>query len=265
MQLHSGAWEREEGRMPIQSETELYEPIKQYWSRMGYEVRGEVGHCDVVALRGEEPPVIVELKRVLNLPLLVQGMNRLAVSGRVYIAFEKKENGKAPHQLRWSEIRRLCERLGLGLMTVRFYKRKPPFVEVLCHPERYDFPVKKSRRAQRLLNEFQERSGDYNTGGSSKRKLVTAYREQALMCAYYLKTEGPLAPRQIKERTGCGKTAAILQRNVYRWFTRLQRGIYGLTEEGEQALIDYAQVVEQRLYLHVHEKSGESKGNSRGP
>lgn len=244
--------------MPIQSETQLYEPVKQYWQKLGYEVRGEVGHCDVVAMRGDEPPVIVELKRVLNLPLLVQGMKRLAVSSHVYIAFEKRENGRAPHQLRWSEICRLCERLGLGLMTVRFYKRKPPFVEVLCHPDSYQLPVKKSKKAKRLLHEFQERSGDYNIGGSSKRKLVTAYREQALMCAYYLKTEGPLAPRQIKEKTGYGKTAAILQRNVYQWFCRLKRGVYAITEEGEQALLEYAQVVEHRLHVRLKDKPNES-------
>lgn len=239
--------------MPIQSETELYEPIKQFWENNGYDVRGEVGHCDVMALREGEPPVIIELKRSLNLPLLVQGMNRLAVSDRVYIAFEKRENGKAPQQLKWSEIRRLCERLGLGLLTVRFYKRKSPFVEVHCHPESDYAPARKSKRAQRLLTEFQERSGDYNTGGSNKRKLVTAYREQALMCAYYLKQEGLLSPRQIKERTGNGKTAAMLQRNVYRWFIRVRRGVYGLTEEGEQALADYAHVIEQRLKLNRHD------------
>ena len=37
-------------------ETDLYEPIKQLLESQGYEVKGEVGPADVVAVRGEEPP-----------------------------------------------------------------------------------------------------------------------------------------------------------------------------------------------------------------
>ena len=41
-------------------ETELYDPIKAYLMAQGYEVKGEVGAADLVACRGDEPPVIVD-------------------------------------------------------------------------------------------------------------------------------------------------------------------------------------------------------------
>jgi len=47
-------------------EVELYAPVKRFLEARGYEVKGEVCGCDLVARhiddRGDEPPVIVELK-----------------------------------------------------------------------------------------------------------------------------------------------------------------------------------------------------------
>ena len=50
-------------------EAALYSPVKQFLERRGYEVKGEVRGCDLVARRGDEPPVIVELKLRFSLPL----------------------------------------------------------------------------------------------------------------------------------------------------------------------------------------------------
>jgi hypothetical protein len=46
-------------------------------------------------------------------------------------------------------------------------------------------------------------------------------------------------------RVVCGVAAAapILQRNVYGWFDRVERGTYGLTVAGEQALNRFAQAI----------------------
>lgn len=228
--------------MPIKHETELYKPIKRFFELQGFDVRGEVRNCDLVAVRGDEEPVIVELKKTFNLPLLIQGIDRLTGSGRVYLAVEQNKNGRAPHNLKWNELIRLCRMLGLGLITVRFYKTKPPFVEVLCDPSPYT-PRKIVRRTASILAEFRERSGDYNTGGSSKRKLVTAYREKALHCAYALNQQGPLSVKQLREITGSSKAASILQKNFYGWYRRMERGIYALTPAGEQALVAFADVV----------------------
>lgn len=228
--------------MAIDKETELYEPIKLFLQAQGYTVRAEVLHCDLVAIRGTEDPVIVELKKSLNLPLLVQGIERFRHSPKVYIAFEINAKKRAPHGLKWTEIERLCRMLGLGVLTVKFYKRMKPRVAVLCDPTPY-VPKQIKRRTLQLLGEFNERSGDYNVGGSSRRKLITAYREKALHCAFVLKQHGPSSPRQLKEIVGSEKVSMILQKNYYRWFERVKRGIYILTPAGEQALQDYHHVL----------------------
>jgi hypothetical protein len=228
--------------VPILSETELYEPIKLFLENQGYTVRSEVRHCDIVAIRGDEPPVIIELKKTFNLPLLIQGIDRLQHTDLVYIAVEQKLKGPAPYNLHWSDIERLCRMLGLGLFTVRFYKTKKPFVEVHCEPSPY-VPRKSAKRTAALITEFKERSGDYNVGGSSKRKLVTAYREKALQCAMLLKLYGPMSIQQLRDKTGNTKVTGLLQKNYYLWFRRSKRGWYELTPLGEEALVTFSNVI----------------------
>ena len=69
------------------TEVELYGPIKRFLEAQGYTVKGEIGPCDIVAVRGDEGPVVVELKERLNLALILQAVDRLTVSDAVYIAF----------------------------------------------------------------------------------------------------------------------------------------------------------------------------------
>lgn len=228
--------------MSIQHETELYAPVKAFFEAQGYEVRGEVNNCDLVAVREEEPPVIVELKRTFNMPLLIQGLDRLRTTDQVYVAVEMNAKGKAPYGLAWNDLARLCRRIGLGLITVRFYKTKKPFVEVLCGPEPY-IPRRNARRTEKLLTEFRERSADYNTGGSSKVKLVTAYREKALHCAFAMHTHGPLSTKRLREITGSTKVTAILQKNYYGWYRRIGRGTYEITPTGQEAIRLYEAVI----------------------
>ena len=67
-------------------ETDLYPPVKAFLEAQGYAVKSEVEGCDVVAIRGEEPPVIVELKAVFSLALVFQGIARQSVADNVYLA-----------------------------------------------------------------------------------------------------------------------------------------------------------------------------------
>ncbi|WP_135548831.1 DUF2161 domain-containing phosphodiesterase [Paenibacillus cymbidii] len=228
--------------MPIQSETELYAPVKAYFEQLGYDVRGEVKHCDVVALRGDEAPVIVELKKTLTVPLLVQAIDRLQHTDRVYVAVEQHKSGRSPRGVTWSDAQRLCRMLGLGLIVVRFYKTKPPFVEVLCDPTPY-VPRKSAKRVAGLIAEFRERSGDYNVGGSTRRKLITAYREKAIRCAMLMAQHGPLSTKQLRELTHIANVTAIMQHNYYFWFRRASRGVYELTEQGRAAAAEYGSVI----------------------
>jgi hypothetical protein len=243
MKFHAGQMFTNERKIevPIQSETELYEPIKLFLEKQGYNVRAEVKHCDIVAIRGDEPPIIVEMKKTFNLPLLIQGIDRLMHSDQVYLATEQKVKGTAPYGMHWSDLQRLCRMLGLGLITVRFYKTKKPFVEVLCEPAPY-IPRKSAKRTAAIIREFRERSGDYNVGGSSRIKLVTAYREKALQCVSLLKLHGPLSTSQLREMTGNSKVTGLLQKNYYLWFKRVNRGWYALTPLGEEALLTFANV-----------------------
>ncbi|GAB2698908.1 DUF2161 family putative PD-(D/E)XK-type phosphodiesterase [Paenibacillus thermoaerophilus] len=229
--------------MAVAAETELYEPIKRYWEALGYEVKSEVNHCDLVAVRPEAEgalPVIVELKRSFTLPLVYQGMDRQKLSPYVYLAVEKPREARRGAGKRWSDAGRLCRKLGLGLLTVTFYKTRKPFVERLVDAgEPDEGGGARGRAVKRLLHEFRERSGDYNIGGSARRRLVTAYREQAIAIARLLSAEGPLRPREIRERLALGKAAAILQDNYYGWFERVERGVYRLSERGAGELPQY--------------------------
>jgi hypothetical protein len=56
-------------------ETSLYAAVKAHLERLGYEAKGEVCGCDIVAVRPGEAPflVITELKMDFTLDLLLQG------------------------------------------------------------------------------------------------------------------------------------------------------------------------------------------------
>ncbi len=66
-------------------EIDLYDPVKQFLEGQGYEVKGEIRECDVMAVRGAEDPVVVELKLAFSLDVLLQAVNRLSISPVVYI------------------------------------------------------------------------------------------------------------------------------------------------------------------------------------
>ena len=230
--------------MPSLRETDLYPPVKEFLESQGYSVKSEVSNCDVVAVRGDEEPVVVELKTTFTLPLVFQGLRRQSMTDLVYVAFAVHKGGSRTSvwHRHYRDIRKLCRMLGLGLMTIRMDKSKIPWVEVHLDPAPYQ-PRKNKRRRGALLREFQHRVGDPNQGGSSKRPIVTAYRQDALRCAWFLQQHGPSKAALIKTETGVHLAPRILQRDVYGWFQRIERGIYDLTPVGEAALGAYADVV----------------------
>lgn len=220
-------------------ETALYGPVKEFLERQGYEVKAEVRGCDLVARRGDEPPVIVELKLRFTLPLVLQGVNRLAVSERVYLAVPRPpaRRGAAALAPNRPEIRKLCRRLGLGLIVIGNGRRG---VEIVEEPLPYR-PRRSKLAGLRLVDEFSRRIGDANIGGAARAPVVTAYRQDALRCARALALAGPMRLAALRAVAGVPGAARILQRNVYGWFLRIERGTYTLTEEGGRALSRFAE------------------------
>lgn len=210
-------------------ETDLYPPVKSYLELQGYEVKGEVTGCDLVARRGDEAPVIVELKCQFSLALVYQGIDRQALSDDIYLAVP-------PLRTRQKQAVRLCRRLGLGLMTVRTGTRA--LVEVLLDPGPYT-PRKRKARQGRLLREFARRVGDPTLGGG-RGIVMTAYRQDALRCALVLQRDGPTKAAEVARATGVQKAGVMLQRDVYGWFDRVERGIYQITPNGEAGLVAFA-------------------------
>ena len=109
-------------------ETDLYQPIKRMLEGQGYLVKGEIGAADVVAVRGDEVPVIVELKTGFALSLFHQGIARQAITDAVYLAVPRGPGRQFLKAL--TDNKALCRRLGLGLITVRI---EDGFVDVAHH------------------------------------------------------------------------------------------------------------------------------------
>jgi hypothetical protein len=202
-------------------ETDLYLPVKRHLEAQGYTVKAEVKGCDVVAVRGEEIPVIVELKQALSLALLYQAVDRLTVAEHVYIAINRPKRGVTGDALK------LCRRLGLGLIVVS----TAGSVEVLADPIAYT-PRPNTKKRGVLLKEFNARTGDPNIGGTTRKPLMTAYRQDALKCAVHLKANGPTRIRDVKTATSVDRAANIFRDNVYGWFEKVERGVYGLSTAG---------------------------------
>ena len=208
-------------------EADLYPPIKAYLERQGYEVKAEIGACDVMARRGAEPALIVEMKTSFSLALVMQGVARQGMFDDVYLAVPLGPKGWGP---RYRDIVALCRRLGLGLLAVR-----DQMVEAHLDPAPY-LTRKNTQRAGRLLREFDRRVGDPNTGGTTGVKRMTAYRQDALRIAQNL-ADGPCKAADLAKAAGVARAGDLLRADHYGWFERTGFGIYALTPKGRAALI----------------------------
>lgn len=209
-------------------EADLYPDLKAYLEAQGYEVKAEIGACDLMARRGDEPALVVEMKLSFSLALVMQGVARQALFDDVYLAVPVAEKG---WKLRYKDIVALCRRLGLGLLAV-----KPgQGVEAHLDPAPYS-PRKNTARAGRLLREFERRVGDPNKGGTTGIKRVTAYRQDALRCLLALQG-GALKASAVAQASGVARAAALMRDDHYGWFERVERGIYALTPQGRAAIV----------------------------
>jgi len=214
----------------LATESALYLPIKRFLEAQGFEVKGEIGGCDIVAVRDGEPPLLVvtELKLSFTLDLVLQGVDRAACCDEVWLAVRASVRGRGRESD--GRVKKLCRMLGFGLLLVSPTGR----VDALVEPVAWK-PRANTKRRAGLIREHGRRLGDPTLGGSSTRApRMTAYRQQALICAAAL-AAGPAKPKDLRAG-GVPDAAAILQSNYYGWFERVERGVYQLTEAGRGSL-----------------------------
>ncbi len=209
-------------------ERSLYLPVKRFLEDLGFEVKGEICGCDLVALHEGAPVAVVigELKVSFNLELVLQAVDRSTVCDEVWLAVCASRRGRGRE--RDPRVRKLCRLLGFGLLSVT----SSGAVEVLVEPGPWR-PRRDNKRRSRIVTEHQRRLGDPAIGGSTRRPIMTAYRQQALACAAAL-SQAPGRPRDLK--TATPDAPKILRRNVYGWFVRVERGVYALSDSGREAL-----------------------------
>ena len=211
-------------------ETDLYPPIKAYLEDQGYVVKAEVGAADVMAVRGAEPPLIIELKLGFSLALFHQCLERLKVSDDIYLAVAQQPGKRFAKAIKANTA--LARRLGLGLITVRL---SDGLVEVHCDPGPYA-PRKSAKRQAMLLREFARRQGDPNDGGQTRAGLVTAYRQDTLKLAVYLFEVGASRGADVARETGVARATTMMRDNHYDWFEKVEKGVYGLAPAGAEAV-----------------------------
>jgi hypothetical protein len=216
-------------------ESSLYLPVKRFLEKLGFEVKGEICGCDLVALRdGEAPALIVgELKLTFTLELILQAVDRTAACDEVWLAVRASRRGRGrEHDPR---VRKLCRLLGFGLLCVSARGK----VDVLVEPVPWR-PHRNGKRRSRIVEEHRRRRGDPAAGGSTRQPIMTAYRQQALTCAAVL-AQGAARPRDLKP--AMPDAPKILHRNVYGWFVRVERGIYALSDSGRAALTRWGEQI----------------------
>lgn len=225
-------------------EVDLFKPVSDFLVEQGYTVRSEVKDCDITAVKDEEL-IIVELKRNLSVDLLAQSVKRQKCADIVYMAVPKPK--KLTSNAKWKDIIHLVKRLELGLILVSF-KGKKGIVEIAVHPTPFDREASRrgnKKRREGIIKEVKGRYIDANVGGSTRTKLVTAYKERAIYVACCLEMHGQMSPKQLKEILKEDiKPAFILSKNYYGWFDKIEKGIYSINGAGVDALKEHYQFTE---------------------
>ncbi len=216
-------------------ESDLYPALKQYLEFQDFVVKGEILDCDVLAVRGDEAPVVVELKLTLNLNVILQAVARLSVSSMVYVGVPSRCKVL---QRQPKRIIKLLRMLGLGLIVIDPDGASNP-VSVVLDPGEYRPRISKPRQ-QRLLGEFHKRVGDPNPGGADRMKgIMTAYRQRALRIARFLHENGPTKASIIAQTLEEPKARAVVYDDVYGWFDRVSTGVYGISPRGVEEIAQW--------------------------
>lgn len=221
----------------MNSESELFAPVKTLFENMGYQVNAEVKNCDVTAIKDDQL-IITELKRSLCVDLLAQGLKRQKTGAITYIAVPKPKK-YSPKTFR--DKLYVIKKLELGLIFVSLLGSHS-YAEIIYDPKPFK-PVRKDTvNLKRILNEIDGRSIDTNIGGVTGRKIATAYTEKCIHIACILDMYGELSPKEIRNYGGDKNCTSIMRTNAYGWFEHVKKGIYSITTKGRKDLLDYPEL-----------------------
>ncbi|MBO2517098.1 MAG: hypothetical protein CW338_07505, partial [Clostridiales bacterium] len=197
----------------------------------------------------------VELKNTLDFKAVRQAALRQKTADAVFIGIFCPRNLRSRE---FSEKLYILRRLGIGLITV---SPGSLTVQVIAMPEAGELENYRRgnlRAGKALSEELRARQIRENTGGTRGRRLMTAYREDALRVLAALKELGGRAPtRQITKACGVKRASNILRDNHYSWFLPLpeteeaeegekkapRERRYEIAPAGLQALEEYAGVI----------------------
>lgn len=222
--------------MALPAEKELFDPIKAYFEKDGYVADGEVNGIDMYLERGEEH-IAVELKKTLDFRSVQQAALRQKITDTVYIGIYRPKDffSKA-----FKDKLYILKRLGIGLIVVAPVTKAVNVVNPPIVSEISSFQSRNKGKKEAVSKEFARRKAKANTGGVHGTKLVTGYREDALLVLDALmECGGEGSSASVRERSGVENSTQILYNNYYGWFEQVKRGFYKVTDAGYDALVEF--------------------------
>ena len=221
-------------------ESDLFDPIKEYFVQQGYTGDGEVSGIDLY-LEKDGFSTAVELKKTLDFRSVQQAALDQRICDFVYIGIFRPRD---LYSRAGKDKLYLLKRLGIGLVCV---SPRTGTVDVVNDPvisEIGAFQKRHGSRAEAVRKEFKNRRIKANTGGVNKTRLMTAYREDSLMILHHLDLLGGQGTvKDIRECSGIARAGNIMYDNFYGWFENVSRGIYRVTDIGRKALDEYDETV----------------------
>ncbi|MFV0441169.1 MAG: DUF2161 family putative PD-(D/E)XK-type phosphodiesterase [Lachnospirales bacterium] len=212
-------------------EKDLFPPLKRYFEKQGYKVNAEVKDCDIVITKDDYIGVI-EMKLALNITLVHQALQRLAITENVYMAVKKPKKNYFKERVK---MIRLAKRLNIGLIVVHpKQKFDDTSVEILYQPQ--DTKSKTTKNTEKILKEIKGRRLDTNVAGVTQTKVLTAYRDISIRIACICEAYTVVNNAFLTDYFGIEKGYFVVYNNFYGYFTMLGKGDYGISDKGLQAL-----------------------------
>ncbi len=221
-------------------EKELFNPIKKYFESRGYTVDGEVDGMDMYMKRGEETAA-VELKQTLDFRVFQQAALRQKLVDTVYVGTFNPKN------MRSKAVRDkiyILKRLGIGLIAVSKRTGRVELISDAVVSPLENFKKLNHTRSEHASEEFNKRRTKGNTGGVTGEKLITSYREDALLVLDALvELGGEAKGKDVAALSGIKRATTIMHSNFYGWFKKVSTGVYSVTDAGYNALEEFEETV----------------------